>query len=130
MRDRLLADALVVAHFAFIAFVAGGGALVAWRRWNALLHLPALAWGVYVELSATICPLTPLENALRHAAGQAGYAGGFVDEYLVRVIYPPGLTPGIQLGIGAGLIALNVALYGYAWRKPRPAPRGTPGVRS
>ena len=121
MRERLLADAVVLLHFAFVAFVAGGALLVAWRRWVAALHLPALAWGVYAETTATICPLTPFENALRHAAGQAGYRGGFVEEYVVRAIYPPGLTPSIQLGIGVGLVAVNAGLYLWAFgRRRRP----------
>ena len=120
MRDRLLADAVVLLHFAFIAFVVAGGALVLWRRWIAALHLPALAWGIYTETTATVCPLTPLENALRHAAGQAGYRGGFVEEYVVRVIYPPGLTPSIQLAIGIGLVLVNVVLYAWMLRARGP----------
>ena len=119
MHDRLLADAVVALHFAFILFVMFGGLLVVRRRAFAALHLPALAWGVYTELTSTICPLTPLEVALRRAAGQAGYSGGFIEHYLVMLIYPPGLTPGIQIAIGIGLIAFNVAVYTWAWRKPR-----------
>ena len=80
----LLADVLVVIHFAFTAFVIFGGFLT-WR-WPrvALLHLPALAWGCWVEVSHTLCPLTPLENHLRHLGGEAGYSGGFLAHYLVR----------------------------------------------
>lgn len=111
MRDRLLADAVVVVHLAFILFVLFGGLLVLWRPRVAWLHLPALAWGIYAEATSTICPLTPLENALRRAAGEAGYAGGFVEEYVIRVIYPPGLTPAIQVAIAVGLVVLNVAVY-------------------
>jgi hypothetical protein len=117
MHERAIADALVVLHFAFIVFVLLGGLLVARRRAFALLHLPALAWGLYTESTATVCPLTPLENAYRHAAGEAGYAGGFIEHYLVRVIYPPGLTPGIQAAIAIGLVALNIAVYAWAWRR-------------
>jgi uncharacterized protein DUF2784 len=115
MRERILADAVVLLHFAFIAFVVTGAALVAWRRQIAALHLPALAWGLYTETTATVCPLTPLENALRQAAGQAGYHGGFVEEYLVRLIYPPGLTPSIQLAIAVGLVVVNALLYAWAF---------------
>jgi hypothetical protein len=117
VRERVIADALVVAHLAFILFVLFGGLLVAWRRAFALLHLPALAWGLYTESTATVCPLTPLENAFRHAAGQAGYAGGFVEHYLVRVIYPPGLTPAVQVAIAVFLVAFNVAVYAWALRR-------------
>ena len=119
MSARLAADAVVVFHLLFIAFAVAGGALV--LRWPrvAFVHLPAAAWAAYTEFSGTICPLTPLENALRHAAGQAGYRGGFVDEYLVRVIYPPGLTPSIQLAIGVGLVVVNAALYAWAFAPRR-----------
>jgi hypothetical protein len=117
MHERVLADALVVLHLAFILFVLFGGLLVAWRRAFAVLHLPALAWGLYAEATSTICPLTPLENAFRHAAGEAGYSGGFVEHYLVRVIYPAGLTPAIQMGIAFFLVVLNVGVYAWAWRE-------------
>jgi hypothetical protein len=119
MRDRLLADAVVLLHLGFIVFVVLGGVLVAWRRGVAWLHLPALAWGLYAEWTSTVCPLTPLENALRHAAGQAGYPGGFVEHYLVRVIYPPGLTPAMQAAIAVVMAVANVALYAWAWRRVR-----------
>ena len=119
MLDRLLADAVVAVHLGFIVFVAVGGLLVLWRRRIAALHLPALAWGIYTESTGTICPLTPLENALRRAAGEAGYAGGFIEHYVVNLIYPPGLTPGVQAAIAVGLVAFNVAVYALAWRRTR-----------
>lgn len=118
-----LADALVVVHFAFTAFVVLGGFLT-WRwRWLAFAHLPALAWGCWVELSHAICPLTPLENHLRILGGQAGYSGGFLDHYLLRVLYPPGLTPEIQWGLAAVLLALNAVAYGGLWARRRVAPQ-------
>jgi len=119
MIDRVVGDAVVVAHLAFIAFVVGGGMLVlAWPR-LAWLHLPAAVWGAYAELTATICPLTPLENALRLRAGQAGYAGGFVEHYLLPIIYPAGLTAHVQTLLGAIVIAINVVFYAIAWRRRR-----------
>ena len=122
MSDRLAADAVVALHLAFVAFACLGG-LFAWRRLRyAWVHLPALAWAAWIELSGTICPLTPLENALRRRAGDAGYAGGFVEHYLLPVLYPAGLTPQIQSWIGIGLIGLNVAIYAVAlarWRARR-----------
>jgi hypothetical protein len=112
----LLADGLVILHFAFTAFVIFGGFLT-WR-WPriALLHLPALAWGCWVEVSHSICPLTPLENHFRHLGGEAGYHGGFLVHYLVRVLYPPGLTWHIQWYLAAALIAINLVAY---WRLVR-----------
>ena len=111
MTWSLLADSLVVLHFAFTAFVIFGGFLT-WR-WPqiAFLHLPALAWGCWVEVSHSICPLTPLENHFRHLGGEAGYRGGFLAHYLVRVLYPPGLTWHIQWKLAAALMAINVIAY-------------------
>ncbi len=118
------ADALVWLHLAFILFVVGGAALL-WR-WPRLawLHVPAVLWGAWVEFSGTICPLTPLENRLRALAGERGYEGGFVEHYLLPLIYPQGLTPSIQLLLGGLVVAVNLALYGLwlARRRPR-APR-------
>jgi uncharacterized protein DUF2784 len=125
----LLADALVVLHFTFTLFVIFGGFLT-WR-WPRLawVHLPALAWGCWVELSHSICPLTPLENQLRHMGGEAGYTGGFLAHYLVRVLYPPGLTWHIQWVLAAALIVVNVIAYwGFVgrWRSLRqPSPDQT-----
>ncbi|HXI68118.1 MAG TPA: DUF2784 domain-containing protein [Steroidobacteraceae bacterium] len=112
----LLADGLVILHFAFTAFVVFGGFLT-WR-WPrvSFVHIPALAWGCWVEVSHSICPLTPLENQFRHLAGEAGYSGGFLAHYLVRVLYPPGLTWHIQWVLAAALLALNFIAY---WRLMR-----------
>ena len=119
MVDRVLADAVVVFHLAFIVFVLAGGALVVWRRGIAWLHLPAVVWAAYAEFTSTICPLTPLENALRLRAGQSGYEGGFVDHYLIPLIYPAALTPSVQVVLGAIVVAVNVAFYALAWRIAR-----------
>jgi len=119
MLDRLAADAVVALHLAFVVFAAIGGVL-AWRRLAyAWFHLPALAWAAYVEFSGTICPLTPLENRLRARAGEAGYAGSFVEHYVMPVLYPVGLTPDAQKWIGAALVALNVAIYAVALARAR-----------
>jgi len=105
------ADAVVAFHFGFILFALAGAALLfVWPRlvW---LHLPALAWGGFVEFTGHICPLTALEDRLRNIAGQAGYSAGFIDHYLAPVIYPAGLTHSTQLTFGAILIGTNVMLY-------------------
>jgi len=122
---RLLAGAVVVLHLGFVLFVAAGGLLVwRWRRW-AWAHLPALAWGVWIELSGGICPLTPLENELRRLGGEAAYSGDFVGHYLLPVLYPEGLDRGIQAALAAGVLALNAAVYWRALRRPRPSPRAS-----
>lgn len=113
----LLADGVVLLHVAFIAFVVLGGLLCLRWPWLVLLHLPAWAWGAYVELSGGLCPLTPLENRLRAAAGEAGYRGGFVEHYLLPLIYPAALTRDVQLLLGGAVIALNLAVYAWLlWR--------------
>ena len=119
MAYRWLADATVALHLVFILFVIFGGLLV-WRRLRwAYLHLPAVAWVVWLEFTGAICPLTPLENALRHRAGEAGYSGGFIDHYLLPVIYPAGLTPQVQVGLGVAVVVLNALVYGGLWWRRR-----------
>ena len=109
---RLAADAVALLHLAFVLFVVGGGLRV-WRwPWLAWLHLPAVAWGALIEFTGWICPLTPLEQHLRQIIGQAGYAGGFMDHYLRALLYPAGLTREAQWALGAGVLAVNGAVYG------------------
>ncbi len=124
MTARWLADAVLVLHGLFIAFVLIGALGVA--RWPRLawLHLAAVAWAVYAAAAGRICPLTPIENALRRAAGEAGYDGGFIEHYLLAAIYPDGLTRGVQIGLGVFVLALNVALYAqWLARRRRPSNR-------
>lgn len=108
-----LATFVVLVHFAFILFVVLGGLLS--LRWPKAVwvHVPCAAWGTFVELSGRVCPLTPLENRFRRMAGDAPYAGDFLDEYLVSLIYPTGLTRGMQIALGVSALVLNVAVY--AW---------------
>lgn len=106
-----LADLVLVVHLAFVIFVAAGALLVLRWRWLAWLHVPAAAWGVAIEFSGWICPLTPLENHLRELAGQTPYEGGFVAHYLMPVLYPAALTRETQYALGAAVLAINLALY-------------------
>lgn len=117
MLSRVLADAVLVFHLLFIAFAMGGGLLAFWRRWVVALHLPVLGWAAFVEFTGRICPLTPLENRLREAGGAAGYAGGFIDHYLLPLIYPAALTRELQWTLGAGLLAFNAVVYLLLWRR-------------
>lgn len=109
------ATVVLVVHLLFIIFVLAGGLLLLWRRWVALVHLPATIWAVLLELNGWICPLTPLENRYRAAAGQAGFEGGFIEHYLLAVIYPQGLTPEIQQWLGILMLVLNLAIYGWVF---------------
>jgi len=111
MLYRLAADSLVLFHLSFILFVLFGGLLaLRWRRviW---LHLPAVAWGIAVEMLHLPCPLTQWENLFRHLAGQDGYGGGFIEHYILTLIYPAGLTPNIQLVLGTVVVVINMAVY-------------------
>jgi hypothetical protein len=121
MLYRVLADFVMLLHFAYIVFVMGGAFLVLHRRGWMWVHLPAVGWGIWVEFFAKTCPLTPLENALRARAGQAGYAGGFIDHYITRLVYPDGLTASGQVAIGAFVLIVNVVLYWWIWRRARGA---------
>lgn len=117
MLYRLAADSLVLFHLSFILFVLFGGLLVLkWRRvmW---LHLPAVAWGITVEVFHLACPLTQWENLFRHLAGQDGYGGGFIEQYILTLIYPAGLTPTIQLLLGAVVVLINLAVYASLIRR-------------
>ncbi|OOG53196.1 hypothetical protein B0E49_12090 [Polaromonas sp. C04] len=113
MYFRIVADGVLLFHLGFILFAIFGGALAAWRRWMPDVHLPAAARAVFVELTGRICPLTDLEDHLRIRAGQSGYTGGFVEHYLIEVIYPSGLTREVQFILAAVVVGINVAIY--AW---------------
>ena len=117
----LFADAVLLAHAAFVAFAVLGGLLVLrWRR-LAWVHLPVVAWGAGIEFTGGICPLTPLENHLRALAHEQGYAGGFVEHYVFGLLYPEGLTRNVQVALGLGVLALNAAVYAWLWYRRRAA---------
>lgn len=107
----LLADGVVVLHLAFVAFAVLGGVLA--LRWPrvAWVHLPAAVWAALVEFAAWICPLTPLEQWFRARSGAAAYDDGFVDHYVIPVLYPDWLTRPTQLVLGAFVVAVNLAIY-------------------
>jgi hypothetical protein len=113
MLYRLAAEAVLFLHLAFVLFVLLGATLAARQRWLALVHLPAAAWGFFVELTGRICPLTYAENFLRIKAGQSGYTESFIEHYLLAVIYPAGLTREIQFVLGAVVVVVNLVIY--AW---------------
>ncbi|HQS58280.1 MAG: hypothetical protein B7Y56_04945 [Gallionellales bacterium 35-53-114] len=122
----LLSDFVLLVHFAFIVFVLGGGMLL--LRWPRFvwLHFPAVVWAVFIEVSGWVCPLTPLENYFRALAGGNVYHTGFVERYLLPLIYPAGLTPAIQMLLAAVVIVLNIIIYLLVVRRHR---RGRHAVR-
>ncbi len=119
MLYRLAADAVVLIHLGFIIFVVSGGFL-AWRwRRLAWVHIPSAIWGALIEFAGWICPLTPLENKLRVLAGGVGYQGGFIENYLIPIMYPARLTTTVQLTIGAFVLLLNAFAYAVYFRRKR-----------
>lgn len=119
MYFRLAADGVLLLHLAFILFALFGGLLAARWRWMPLVHLPASAWAIFVELTGRICPLTYLENDFRLRAGQSGYTTSFVEHYLLNVIYPPGLTREVQFVLAATVIVINIAIYVWLFLRRR-----------
>ncbi|MFD4836891.1 DUF2784 domain-containing protein [Achromobacter sp. NPDC058515] len=122
MTYRILADLVLVVHGLFVAFVMFGGLLALWKPRIAYVHLPAMAWGALVIGMGWICPLTPLEVSLREQAGQEGYAGGFIEHYILGIIYPEGITRQTQVILAALLIVGNIAIYAL-WARRRRASR-------
>jgi hypothetical protein len=112
-----LADGVVVGHFAFVLFIIFGGLIVfRWRRW-VWIHLPCVLWGALNEFFGWVCPLTPLENWLRETGGKAGYQTSFVEHYILPILYPATLTREVQIILGLMVLAVNVGIYGWIWRR-------------
>ncbi len=113
----LLADLVLIVHLLFIAFVLLGGLLLILRRALIVVHLPALIWAALSSFRGWVCPLTPLENYLREAAGMTGYQQGFIEYYLLPIIYPSNLTPHLQIMLGVLVVLVNLAIYGLVYYK-------------
>ncbi len=124
MLARWMADAVVLVHAAFVVFVLFGGLLVVYRRVFLWIHPPAALWGFLIEVCDWRCPLTYLERYLRRQAGEAGYPGGFVEHYVMPVLYPAGLTRQVQLVLAAIVVAVNLAVYAWVLRRWRRERRG------
>ncbi len=120
MLYRVIADLVVIVHLSFIVFVVLGGLLALRWRGAPWLHLPTALWGAAIEFFGGSCPLTPLESWLRRASGAGGYPGGFIEYYVLPILYPVELTREIQLVLGAFVIAINLAVYTLVWwSRPR-----------
>ncbi|MGJ0431222.1 DUF2784 domain-containing protein [Methylobacter sp.] len=111
MSNQFAADLVVLLHFSFILFVVFGGLFIFKWRWLAWLHLPAAAWGAFIELSGGICPLTPLENRLRASDG-GSYSGDFIEHYIMPIIYLGELTHQMQIVFGIMVLIFNGIIYG------------------
>lgn len=117
MLPRLLADLTLIIHLLFIIFVILGALLVIKWKYIMWVHIPCAIWGSLLEINYWICPLTHLENYFHQQANEAGYTGGFIEHYLIHIIYPPGLTPGLQLILGILVIVINMIIYGFiCWK--------------
>jgi uncharacterized membrane protein (DUF485 family) len=116
MTYRILADLVLILHFCFVLFVVFGGLLALRRRWIALLHLPAVIWGILVECFLLACPLTTLENSLRYLGGESGYTDGFINHYISAVLYA-NISPQFRITLGLLLIGLNMLVYWYVFRQ-------------
>jgi len=118
---RMLADLVVILHLLFITFALFGGVLVLWRRYMLFAHIPAALWAVAISVNGWICPLTPLENKLRFSAGAEGYPGGFVEHYVIPIIYPIGLNFDVQILLGIAAVGINIVTYAfiYWWHKSK-----------
>jgi hypothetical protein len=112
---KLYADLLVVFHLVYILFVIFGGFLARRQRWIIWVHIPCAIWGMFIEFAGWICPLTPLENEWRIAAGSSGYSGGFIENYIIPFVYPEGLTRVAQIVLGMGVIMVNGLAYRHLW---------------
>jgi len=108
---QISADFIVLLHFTFIVFVLGGGILVIKWRWIIWLHIPAVIWGALISFFGWICPLTPIENMLRQAGKGEGYLTGFIEHYLVPVIYPSGLDRRMYIAMGIFVLVFNLPIY-------------------
>jgi hypothetical protein len=119
MTAIFLADLVVILHGVFVLIAVLGGLLIFRWRWWAWLHIPAFLWAGFIELTGGICPLTPLENWLRALGGEAVYRGGFIDRYLIPLLYPSDLTREIQIVLGIFVILFNMGIYGVCWHRLR-----------
>jgi len=112
-----LANGILIMHLAFILFVVFGGLGVFYIRWMPWLHIPVVFWAALIEFSGWICPLTPLENHFRGLVGQSGYDTGFIHHYLLKIIYPDGLTRDAQILLGLAVLIINLLVYAVYFKK-------------
>jgi len=117
MLYQIFADLVVILHLVFVAFALFGGLLALWQRRVVWFHLPTVLWAAAVEFGGWICPLTPLEIWLRMRGGESSYSSDFIEHYVLPLLYPTDLTREVQVVLGAAVLAVNLAIYGWAWRR-------------
>jgi len=115
----IFADIVVLAHTAFVLFAVFGGFLVLRRRWLAWFHIPAVLWATLVEAAGWICPLTPLENLLRHRAGERMYQSDFIEHYIMPILYPSALMRELQITLGLMVLFINISIYAWIWHRAK-----------
>ena len=108
---EIAADLILIIHFTFVLFVVFGALLIFVSIKIVFIHIPAVIWGSYIELTNSICPLTYLENWFLHKANLTTYSEGFIQNYLVPIVYPMNLTKDLQIYLGIALIVLNIIVY-------------------
>ncbi len=111
MKARILGNPILGFHFALDSLSLLDGFLVLWKHWIAWLHVPSVLWCSLVNVCSWVCPLTPLENMLRHLAGQAGYEGGFIQHYIAPLVSPGGMPRRQELIIGFSVLGWNAFVY-------------------
>ena len=116
---EIFATLILLLHFSFILFVIFGALLILRFKKIIYFHIPAVAWGAYIELSHSICPLTHLENYFLKKAGKDQYSIDFIENYVFKIIYPPALNYEIQTYLGVILIFVNLVIYYYIVKKSR-----------
>lgn len=116
---KIAADLVVILHLLFIVFAVTGGLLALYRRWFIWFHIPAGLWAAAISFGGWICPLTPLELTLRRSAGQKGYEGGFVEQYIIPIIYPEAYTSQLAMLLGVGVVVINIVVYSYVVYRSR-----------
>jgi hypothetical protein len=119
---RLLLETLIAAHFAFILFIVFGALLVIVRRQMIFLHLPTLLYGLLIELLNINCPIEPLESWLRDLSFESGFAEGFLEPYLIGLIYPPSWNQSFGNLMAALLLGFNLLVYSLVflrWRRSK-----------
>ena len=116
---EIFATLALLLHFSFILFVIFGAILILKFKKIIYVHIPAVTWGVYIELSHSTCPLTHLENFFLKKAGKDQYSVDFIENYIFKIIYPPALNYEIQTYLGVILIFVNLLIYYYIVKKIR-----------